>query len=224
MKRFCKLQKETEQLVSQPGIHVFHFVSGLILLLLSQCSFTNREAEYFYKNKATYLEIHRPDFKSEEIYSWEPNPRLEFLSLGGTEVRDLNGLNREKFPKLASLFLEDTDIIDDDFFNWKDPPSLTRLFLPNTNITTLEWTYKFPNLRRLNVENTNVKSLKPLIQNKKLIHLWIGRTYVSSLEPLKEVPNLQFLGIDLTSIPEREIQEFRKERPYVKIVRRDYSP
>jgi hypothetical protein len=165
------------------------------------------------------LEFHSSDFGDSDLEKLPGLPSLEFLSLGGTGVKNLATLSSDKFPKLATIYLEDTKVTDDSFHNWDNPPlRITKLFLNRTKITNLNWSYKFPKLRRLNIEQTDVKNLEPLKANPDLIHIWMGRTQIRDLSPIRELKNLEYIGIDNLWISKENIRKFKERRPYTKIV------
>lgn len=171
-----------------------------------------------------HLELHSPQFQSQDLERLPPLPQLEFLSLGKTQIQSLNRLNRKDYPKLAVLYLHDTPVNDKTFLTWKDPPVITKLYVNRTQITSLEWVARFPKLRQLNLESTSVSSLTPIADSRELVELWIGRTKVTSLEPIYGLTTLTYLGIDFLPIPANERKMFRKLSPYTKLVDFSFGP
>jgi len=169
-------------------------------------------------NEIRHLELHDSGFSDADLIRLPPMQNLEFLSLGSTNIRSLEYLDKSRYPKLFTLYLENTPITDRSLEEWKNPPVITKLFLSGTNITHLKWISKFPKLRHLNIERTNISSLEGLENCHDLINLWMGRTKVGDLTPLFHKKNLVYVSVDNLWIRRRHLKEFRRSNPYVKIV------
>lgn len=160
------------------------------------------------------LELNSRDIKSLEGL---PNlPKLRFVHLSGSSVRDLSPLNR--FAKLDSLILNQTEIQDQDLKNYLYWNRLTRIELTDSKISNLGFLGPGCSVRHLQLKHTKILDLRPLENCTKLMELYLGGTQVKDLSPLYGLPNLFHLQLDGTDVSAKEISDFRKIQPYVKIM------
>ncbi|PJZ24836.1 hypothetical protein CH352_12125 [Leptospira hartskeerlii] len=160
------------------------------------------------------LELNSKDIKSLE--SLPELPKLRYVHLSGSFVRDLSPLNR--FAKLDSLVLNQTEISDQDLKNYLYWNRLTRIELTDSKISNLGFLGPGCSVRHLQLKNTKITDLRPLENCTKLMELYLGGTQVKDLSPLYGLTNLFHLQLDNSDVSAKEISDFRKIQPYVKII------
>ncbi|TGL58775.1 leucine-rich repeat domain-containing protein [Leptospira sarikeiensis] len=165
-------------------------------------------------NQLEILEINSKNLKSLEGI---PNlPKLRYILLSGSSVRDLSSLNR--FSKLDSLILNQTELTDQDLEKYLYWDRLTRLELTDSKISHLGFLGSGCSVRHLQLKRTKITDLKPLANCRNLMELYLGDTQVKDLSPLYRLTNLVHLQLDGSEVSAKEISDFRKIQPYVKIM------
>lgn len=160
------------------------------------------------------LELNSKDLKSLE--GLPDLPKLRYIHLSGSSVKDLSPLNR--FAKLDSLVLNKTEIADQDLKNYLHWNRLTRIELTDSQISNLGFLGPGCSVRHLQLKQTKITDLRPLENCTRLMELYLGGTQVKDLSPLYGLTNLIHLQLDGSDVSAKEISDFRKIQPYVKII------
>lgn len=160
------------------------------------------------------LELNSKDVKS--LQGLPDLPKLRYIHLSGSSVKDLSPLNR--FARLDSIVLNQTEITDKDLKNYLYWNRLTRIELTDSQISNLGFLGPGCSVRHLQLKRTNIADLRPLENCTKLMELYLGGTLVKDLSPLYGLTNLIHLQLDGSDVSAKEISDFRKIQPYVKIM------
>lgn len=159
------------------------------------------------------------ELNSKEVRSLEglPDlPKLRYVHLSGSSVKDLSPLNR--VAKLDSLVLNQTEIGDQDMKNYLHWNRLTRIELTDSKISNVGFLGPGCSVKHLQLKRTKILDLRPLEHCTKLSELYLGGTQVNDLSPLYNLANLVHLQLDGSDVSDKEISDFRKIQPYVKIM------
>ncbi|EMJ99441.1 MULTISPECIES: leucine-rich repeat domain-containing protein [unclassified Leptospira] len=168
---------------------------------------------------SAFSELEVLELNSKEIKSLEglsDLPKLRSIHLSGSSVKDLSPLNR--FAKLDSLILNQTELTDQDLNKYLYWNRLTRIELTDSKISNLGFLGSGCSVRHLQLKHTQIKDLRPLEHCTNLIELYLGGTQVKDLSPLYGLTNLVHLQLDGSDVSAKEISDFRKIQPYVKIM------
>ncbi|MEI1279555.1 leucine-rich repeat domain-containing protein [Leptospira venezuelensis] len=160
------------------------------------------------------LELNSKDIKSLE--GLPDFPKLRYIHLSGSFVKDLSPLNR--FARLDSLVLNHEEISDKDLKSYLYWNRLTRIELTDSKISSLGFLGPGCSVRHLQLKHTKITDLRPLENCTKLMELYLGGTQVKDLSPLYGLTNLIHLQLDGSDVSAKEISDFRKIQPYVKIM------
>ncbi|TGK09096.1 leucine-rich repeat domain-containing protein [Leptospira fletcheri] len=167
---------------------------------------------------ASFSKVETLEFPSSDLVSLEalPDlPKLRYLNLSGTKVRDFKPL--EKVRKLDSLILNGIPLQNSDLATYTSWNQLTRIELSNTKVDSLDFLGKGCAVRHLELRNTLVSDLKPLSNCSQLRELYLQGTKVRNLLPLYGLSELLHLQLDRTEVSNEEISEIRRKLPYLKI-------
>lgn len=180
-------------------------------------SISENAAEVFARNNRGILLIHNV----ENLQTW-----WETLPDGWNQVfiQKFPNLGRGK-PSIEAL----SELVNID-----------SLMLNDSRIVNLRPALKFKNVVYISFENTQVEDLSPLAEMKSLEHIQgnqsgvrnlgalqelnnlkkisFASTKLTSIAPLKELETLEFINLDLTEVPDWEIQELASLLPETTIV------
>ncbi|MEP6064541.1 MAG: hypothetical protein ABJ246_01790 [Paracoccaceae bacterium] len=124
---------------------------------------------------------------------------LEFLTLGGSEITSLDGLDLG--GNLRMLSAENSGL--QDISGLANAINVRDVALKGSQITNVDGLENLAQLERLDVRETPLKDISGLGEHPKLKQLWLSDTMVEDLSPLSGLSNLKEMS--LSRIPAKDL-------------------